>query len=110
MFLLVTQVAPLFLYDVLQAPMSVSDFCNMSKKFEKVSIRSGAVMGREMSRPEVTVGKHMVTPRAPGGNDYARQYVEEEERHLLKVVDTLCFLLLPLVQIFHWLLCELQCS
>lgn len=63
----------------------MSDFCNLGRKVEKISIRPGAVMGREISRCDIIRGTHLLPPRAAGGYDYARQYVEEEERILLKV-------------------------
>ncbi|KAK3926135.1 putative ATP-dependent RNA helicase spindle-E [Frankliniella fusca] len=64
-----------------RAVPSVSDLFDPTKKLERITIRSGAVMGNQVHTDNV-----FLTPnpsRQPGGHDYVKKYVEEEEALLL---------------------------
>ncbi|XP_034239304.1 probable ATP-dependent RNA helicase spindle-E [Thrips palmi] len=63
--------------------MSVADFCNFNKKVEMITIRGGAVMGREIEQPDI-LRKNEPKKRPPVGTDYAKPYIDEEERLLLQ--------------------------
>lgn len=79
---------------------SVSDIFDLSKKMEPITIRSGAVMGRQVPDDDLFLRPH--TSRRPGGLDYVHKYVEEEERLLLTGHKT------AVPSLVHRELCEME--